>query len=310
MKKRNKKIRKKPIVPLSQKLIVIVGPTASGKSEFAVTLAQKFNGEIISADSRQIYKGMNIGSGKITQAEMKGVPHRLLDIADPKRTFTVAHFQKHAHKAIEDILKRGKLPVLCGGTGFYIQSLIDGLVIPEVKPKPKLRRELFKKSTEELFKIIQEKDKERAKNIDAHNKVRLVRALEIIDSLGKVPKIKTNPLKAEILIIGIKKEKEILQKLIKIRLLKRIKKGLIKEVINLHNKQKISWKKLESFGLEYRYAAYYLQNKISKNEMIKKLLKEIGHYAKRQMTWFKRDKRINWIKNQKEALDLINEFIS
>ncbi|MDI6734351.1 MAG: tRNA (adenosine(37)-N6)-dimethylallyltransferase MiaA [Patescibacteria group bacterium] len=295
---------------MGQKIIIIVGPTASGKSDLAVFVARRVSGEIISADSRQIYKSLDIGSGKITRSEMKKTPHHLLDIANPKKVFTVAKYQKIANKKIKEIWLKNKTPIICGGTGFYIQSLIDGLVIPRVKPKPKLRRELFKKSTEDLFKMIQKKDKERAKNIDAHNKVRLVRALEIIDSLGKVPKIKTNPLKAEILIIGIKKEKKVLQKLIKIRLLKRIKIGLIKEVINLHNKQKISWKKLESFGLEYRYIAHYLQNKISKNEIIEKLLTEIYHYAKRQMTWFKRDGRIHWIENKKQAIQLVEKFLS
>ncbi len=280
--------------------MVILGPTASGKSDLAVKIAREFNGEIISADSRQVYRGLNIGSGKITKKEMRGVPHHLLDVVSPKKIFTVVQYQKLARKAIWKIWQRGKLPIICGGTGFYIQSVIEGTIIPEVTPNLKLRKTLEKKTTEDLFKLLRSKDSFRAENIDSKNRRRLIRALEIIESLGEVPKLKAEPIKADILIIGVKKSKDELKNLIKKRLNKRLKQGMIKEVEKL-KKRSLSWERLENLGLEYRYVARFLQNKISKGKMIKILEAEIWHYAKRQMTWFKRDKRIIWINNPEKA---------
>lgn len=290
------------------KIIVILGPTASGKSDLAVKIAKKLNGEIISADSRQVYKGLNIGSGKITKKEMMGIPHYLLDVASPKKIFTVAQYQKLARKKIEEIWRRKKLPIICGGTGFYIQAVIDGLIIPEVKPNQKLRKKLDKKTTEELFKTLRKKDPVRAKNIDRYNRRRLIRALEIIASLGKVPKSKAKPINTETLIIGIKKEGEELKSLIRQRLLKRLKQGMIAEVKKLHAAG-VSWRRLENLGLEYRYVAGFLQKKISKDEMAKKLETEIRRYAKRQMTWFRRDKKITWTSNPKKALSICQDWL-
>ncbi len=162
------------------KIIVIPGPTASGKSNLAVKLAKKFNGEIISADSRQVYKGLDIGSGKITKKEMRGVPHYLLDVASPKRTFTVSQYQKLAKKALEKILAKNKLPIVCGGTGFYIDALIYNYNLPAIPPQPKLRKQLEQKSTEELFEQLKKIDLKRAENIDKNNRRRIIRALEII----------------------------------------------------------------------------------------------------------------------------------
>jgi len=188
-----------------KKLIVILGPTASGKSEMAIKLAKRFNGEIISADSRQVYKEMDIGTGKLTKKEMKGIPHYLLDVASPKRRFTVVQYRKLALKAIEKIFKKGKIPILCGGTGFYIQAVIDGLVIPEVPPDWKLRKKLEKKSVKELFNQLEKIDPQRAKTIEPKNKRRLIRALEIVKKIGPVPILKKQPLPYPVLMIGIKK---------------------------------------------------------------------------------------------------------
>ncbi|MFH1401577.1 MAG: tRNA (adenosine(37)-N6)-dimethylallyltransferase MiaA [Parcubacteria group bacterium] len=291
------------------KLITILGPTTSGKSALAVHLAKKIKGEIISADSRQVYKGMDIGSGKVTKKEMKGIPHHLLDVASPKRKFSVTQYRKLAISAIKKIFKKGKLPIICGGTGFYIQALIDGIVIPEVKPDWKLRKKLEKKTTEELFRELEKKDQKRAENIDKKNRRRLIRALEIIIKTKKpVPEIKFNPFPCPVLILGIKREKEELKKRIYKRLLKRLGEGMINEVKKLR-KSGLSWERLEEFGLEYRYVALYLQEKLNYEEMIEKLQKEIEHFAKRQMTWFKRDKRIKWVKNKKQALNLIKKFL-
>ena len=292
-----------------KKLIVVLGPTASGKSDLAVKLAKKFNGEIISADSRQVYKGMDIGTGKITKKEMQGIPHHLLDVVSPKSKFTVAQYRKLTLKAIDKIFKKRKIPILCGGTGFYIQAVIDGIVIPEVKPDWKLRKKLELMTTKALFSKLKKLDQKRAKNIDKKNRRRLIRALEIVMKTKKpVPPLKKQPLPYSILMLGIKKEKNELRESIRKRLLKRLKQGMLEEVKKLH-KSGVSWKRLEELGLEYRYVALYLQNKLTYSQMIEKLQKEIEHFSSRQMTWFNKDKRIRWIKKQPEAEKLVKGFL-
>ncbi|MCK5060057.1 MAG: tRNA (adenosine(37)-N6)-dimethylallyltransferase MiaA [Candidatus Pacebacteria bacterium] len=293
-----------------QKLLVILGPTASGKSELAVKLAKKFNGEIISADSRQVYKGLDIGTGKITKKEMRGVPHYLLNVASPKNTFTVAQYKKQAEKAINKIIKKGKLPILCGGTGFYIQAVVDDISIPEVKPNSALRKKFEKKSIKELATILKKLDSKRHKTIDIKNPRRLIRAIEIAKALGKVPSLKKKK-KFDALQIGIKTEDKILKQKINKRIKQWLKQGLIQEVKKLHNPptrliggragEGLSWKRLESLGLEYKYVALYLQGKLSKDEMLKKLETETWRYAKRQKTWFKKDKRIEWVESKEKS---------
>ena len=294
---------------IKNKIIVILGPTASGKTGLSIKLAKKFHGEIISADSRQLYKGMDIGTGKVTKKEMAKIPHYLLDVANPKKQFTVAQYKRLAERAIKKIIANKKIPIICGGTGFYIQTITDNIAIPEVKPDTKLRAELEKKSTKELFNQLKKLDPRRTKNIDGNNRRRLIRALEIIIKSGKkVPLLKSEP-KYETLFIGVRRKTKELKELIKIRLLRRLKQGMVKEVINL-KKSGLSWKRLEDFGLEYRYVAYYLQNKLSYNEMVAKLQKETEHYAKRQMTWFSKNKKIHWVKNQKQSEKLVKEFLN
>lgn len=290
------------------KLVVILGPTASGKSSLAVNLAKKLNGEIISADSRQVYKKMDVGTGKITKKEMGGIPHYLLDVENPKKIFNASQYKEKAVKAIAKILKKRKLPFLVGGTGFYIKFVIDGIETPEVPADWKLRKRLEKKTTEDLFGMLKKLDPRRAKEIDRNNPRRLIRAIEIIKKTGeRIPKAIQNPLPLDIIQIGIKKSPEEINKLIKKRLLKRLEDGMVREVRNLH--KGLSWKRLEEFGLEYRYIALYLQKKMTYEEMVERLQKEIEHFAKRQMTWFKRDNMIHWVKNQKEAFSLIKKFI-
>lgn len=292
-----------------RKLIVILGPTASGKSDLAVEIAKDFPGEIISADSRQVYKEMDIGTGKITKREMQGVPHYLLDIASPKRQFTVVQYKKQAFEAINKIYRKNKTPIICGGTGFYIQAVAEGLNIPKVKPDKKLRDKLEKQTTENLFKKLKRLDLRRAKNIDSKNRRRLIRALEIVIKTEKViPVVKTEP-QFNVLYIGIKRSDSELKSLIKKRLLRRIKQGMIAEVKKL-KASGVSWKRLDDFGLEYRYISRFLQGKLTKQEMIESLQKKIEQYVKRQMTWFKRNKKIHWIKNYKQAEKLVKEFLS
>lgn len=293
------------------KLIVILGPTASGKTGLSIKLAKKFNGEVVSADSRQIYKGMDIGSGKVTKKETQGIPHYLLDVANPKTRFSVVQYQKLALKAIKNIQAKNKIPFLVGGTGFYIQSVVYGIIIPEVKPDWKLRKKLEKLTTDQLFKKLKKLDPKRARSIDRQNPRRLIRALEIIIKTGTaVPALsRAKGPKFDVLQIGITKSQDELKKLIYRRLMKRLENdAMINEVKKL--RKLLSWKRLEEFGLEYRFVAQYLQNKLTYQEMINNIQKESEHYVKRQITWFKRDKRICWVKTEKEAKKITDNFLS
>jgi len=291
------------------KLVAIVGPTATGKSNLAVKLARQYNGEIISADSRQVYKGLDIGSGKITNKEMLGIPHHLLDVASPKRKFSVARYQKLTLKAIQKIHAKDKLPILVGGTPFYIYSVIDGYIFPEVKPNAKLRAQLDTLDTEELLRKLQELDPDRATSIEQKNRRRLIRALEIVLSTNQpVPKLKKASSLFDVLLIGIMKSPDELKERIHSRLVKRLDEGMVKEIQKLRASG-VSWKRLEEFGLEYRFIAQCLQDKISYEEMIDLIQKESEYFVRRQMVWFKKDQRIHWVKNAKEANLLIHQFL-
>ena len=286
-----------------QKVIIILGQTATGKSDLAVKIAKKIGGEVISADSRQVYKGLDIGTGKITKKEMKGIPHHLLDIANPKKKFTVAEYQKKAIYAMAEIIKKGKVPIICGGTGFYIDAITKGTVFPEVPPNIKLRKTLEKKSTIELFKMLLKLDKRRAKDIkyknEINNKARLIRAIEIAKALGKVPKLQsdTNSAMAEsvspykFIKIGLYLPPDELKKKIEKRVKKMFRDGLLNEIKKLKNSS-ISEKRLREFGFEYDSPTY------------EKVVSGTIKYTKRQMTWFKRDKEIHWINAGDERIEL------
>ncbi len=319
------------------KILAIVGPTASGKSELAVALAKKFRGEIISCDSRQIYKGMDLGTGKVPgkwkifgiarhperakRAEgslkkafvYKSVPHHLIDFQNPARQYSAARFQRDAKRAIADILKRGRLPILCGGAMHWIDAVVFGQAIPAVKPDFRLRAKLEKQSADTLYKRLSKLDPVRAANIDKFNKRRLIRALEIVIATGKpVPIFQSSnfqSLNYKPLWIGITRPQADLYKKIDARLKQRLKAGMLKEVAGLR-KRGLSWKRLENFGLEYKFVSLYLQKKISRGEMVKQLSYSIKHYSKRQMTWWKRNKEIIWIKPEaKKAIKPTKQFL-
>ncbi len=291
------------------KILVILGPTATGKSDLAVKLAKDFNGEIISADCRQTYQGLDLGSGKITKKEMGGIPHYLLDVISPKKVFSVIDFQKKAYLAIEHILQKNKLPIVVGGTAFYIQSIVEGLILPEVKPDQVLRKKLALLKTEELVRKLTELDPQRAQEIDLKNRVRLIRAIEISSQIGKIPRIRKVP-KFNCLQIGLNLPKKELAQKIELRLKKRMKKGMLAEAKKLHAKG-LSWKKMESFGLEYKFMAQFLQKKITKIEMLAKIQISSEQLAKRQMTWFKKDKKIKWfgVKKYSEIQKIVKSFL-
>ena len=291
------------------KIIVIVGPTAIGKSDIAVCLAQTFNGEVISADSRQVYTGLDIGTGKITPSEMRGIPHHMLDVTDPKNRFSVSEYVDMAEKVIDDIISRRKLPIICGGTGFYIRALVDKINLPKVEPNLTLQKELETKSLSELQSKLEKLDPARLESLnndDLQNPRRLIRAIEIATALGTVPALSYTDSPYNPLHIGIYAEPEVLEGRIRTRLLARLENGMIEEVQKLHDSG-LSWERMDDLGLEYRFVAQFLQKKISEEEMIEQLNTAIRQYAKRQMTWFKKDQRIHWFK--KEAVGEIEEEV-
>lgn len=281
-----------------QKILIIVGPTASGKSALGVSLAQHFGGEIISADSRQVYKGLDIGTGKITKREMKGVPHHLLDISSPKKVVTAQKFTDKASAVIERMGKHGKLPFIVGGTGFYVDALTGRIPLPNVPPNTALRARLQKKTTQELFSLLKKRDPRRARMMNTpserNNKVRLVRALEI----ASAPKISRVPLgirRYDVLWIGIAPSEKELEKNIQKRLSARLKGGMIQEAQKLR-KQGLSLKRMEELGLEYRSLAQFLKGNISRHELEDGLFRDIRRYAKKQRAYWKRNKEIQWFK--------------
>ncbi|MBY0539189.1 tRNA (adenosine(37)-N6)-dimethylallyltransferase MiaA [Patescibacteria group bacterium] len=299
-----------------QKIIVIVGPTASGKTALSIELARALGrlpagrqGEVISADSRQVYRGLDVGSGKVTKKEMRGVPHHLLDVANPKKVYSASDFVRDGRAAISEIAARGKIPIIAGGTGFYIDALLGTIPLTDVPPNPALRKKLAKYSLKQLQTRLKKVDPKRFKTIDTNNPVRLVRAIEIAAALGKVPTT-TGKKIYDAFFIGIGISHEKLKEKIRIRLFARIR-GIEKEAKKLHT-QGLSWKRMEELGLEYRYMARYLQKKISRDELMVELEKGIVKYAKRQMTWFKRNTGIVWLKPQdtKRAIRMSRQFLN
>ena len=292
------------------KIIAIIGPTASGKSDLAVKIAKRYKGEVISADSRQVYRGLNIGTGKITKKEMLGVPHHLLNIAETKKRFTVSDYKILADKTIAEIISRGKLPIICGGTGFYIDTVANNMTLPDVAPNKILRKQLGSKSATMLFKMLSKIDEKRAQSIGEHNKVRLIRAIEIAKTLGNIPEAKIEK-KYNTLFIGIKIEKDKLKENILNRLISRMKQGMAKEAKKLHNAG-LSYKRMHELGLEYRHLSLLLQDKITKQEFIEKLNTDIWHYARRQIQWFKRNKNIQWfsLTEKTKIKSAIKNFLS
>jgi tRNA dimethylallyltransferase len=289
-----------------KKVIFITGATASGKSEIAIWLALKINGEIINADSRQVYKYLNIGSGKISEKERKIVKHHLLDIAHPKRSYSLGKWLKDVDEVIKKIYRKNKIPIICGGTILYLKALKEGWVLPNVKPNYKLRKELEKFSTNELYEILLKLDPERAKTIQKENKRRLIRAIEIATFLGKVPSLKKEP-KYEILVVAPYVDFRRLERKIYKRLIKRVK-GIIQEIKKLR-KLGLSLERIISFGLEYRWFGKYVKGEIDLKTAIEKCYKDIRRFAKKQINELKKLNYVYWFKNKKELLKIVKNFL-
>ncbi len=268
---------------MKPKVIVILGPTASGKSAYAIELAKKYNGEVVSADSRQIYKGLDIGTGKVTKEEMQGIPHHLLDIKNPDEMYSATGWKADAEKAIEDILKRNKLPIVCGGTGYYIDALIFDKVFPDAPELPELEDMAFEDLVKKLPANL---------DIDFKNKRKVIRAIELITQYGHIPPVIQNESKFDFELIGI--DRTDLRERIEKRLSDRMEAGMINEVRLLHANG-LSYERMDQLGLEYRYLAQYIKKEITKDELLKILPTKIWQYARRQRTWFRRYANIRWL---------------
>ena len=301
------------------KIVVIVGPTASGKSELAISIAKKFNGEIISADSRQVYRGMDIGTAKPKLIKkgrnffFAGVRHHLVDVRSVDQTFTVKEFKDLAEKAAKGIIKRGKVPIVAGGTGLYIKALVDNLNFAKTRPDEKLRkklgRELDKKGLGALYQRLVRADPEAAYIVDPQNPRRVIRALEIALTRKKPLKnarARNKPLFTA-LQIGIDRRPSALKRKIEKRAAVMIKSGLVGEVKKLIEKYPTAPEPLSAIG--YREVIEYLEGKITRDEAIERMRSNTWRYAKKQTVWFRKDRRIHWVKTKKEAEFLVKEFM-
>jgi tRNA dimethylallyltransferase len=276
-------------------IITIVGPTASGKSTLAIDLALALGGEVISADSRQVYRGMDIGTGKVTPEETRGVPHHLLNIADPVTdTYTATDFKHDAEAAITDIVSRGTVPIICGGTFFYLDVLRGKMQPAPVPPNPPLRAELEALPLPVLLEHLYSIDQRRATSIDTQNPRRLIRAIEIATALGHVPEPIVTDSPYEWRMIGIEVTPETLRTRIASRLDERLTAGMTHEVAALR-KLGVGDERLISFGLEYRFITEHLRGDYDYETMQTKLYYAICQYAKRQRTWLRRDDTITWL---------------
>ncbi len=299
------------------KIIVILGTTASGKTSLGVSLAKKLNGEVVSADSRQVYRGLDVGSGK-DLAEYGDVKYHLIDVADPKDRYSVADYQKAAYAAIEDILKRGKLPIIVGGSGQYLEAVVEGYELSDIKPDLEAREENENKSAEQLFAELKIKNPafaEKLNNSDKNNKRRLIRYLEVAGQKKVESPIANvqSPIKYDFFILGLTWPKEVLAERIEKRLKDRLEKeDMIQEVSDLHDKKGLSWERLEEFGLEYKFISQYLQEKTDYDQMFELLNRAIVQFSKRQMTWFRRwekRRKVEWVNGVDEAQVKIEEFL-
>lgn len=286
-------------------VVVLLGPTASGKSGLAVQVARKFGGVIISADSRQVYRGLDIGTAKVTKREQRGVPHFLLDVASPRRQYTVARFVRDVQRVLKKL--DPNIPIfLVGGSPFFIKAVTEADAFSNVPPDDALRRRLARFSTAKLLTILKRSDPKRAAAIDPANRRRVIRAIE-------VARTKFSPAKPvlpdmRVLKIGLGVPRKLLYDRIDRRVDQRLQRGMIAEVQKLH-RAGLSWKRLDAFGLEYRYIAQYLRGQLTKQEMAARLKGAIHAFARRQLTWWRKEKDIHWITTSAKAERLVRNFL-
>ena len=294
------------------KVIVIVGPTGSGKTSLALEIATRFQGEIISADSRQVYTRLDIGTEKITHEEMRGVRHHLIDVVDINTVYTATDFKKDASIAIADISSRGHIPIVAGGTFFYIDTLLEKIIPAPVAPNIELRARLESQTPEELFLQLQRKDPTRASGIDIKNKRRLIRALEITDAIVTVPPvIAQTEYSYNVLTLGIITDKIELRKTLRTRAEQALQRGLLEETKQLLAAG-ISRARLAEIGHEYKIVMRYIDGGLTDAQLIQKFEEKNWQYAKRQLMWLKRDKSIAWFarENCEAIFTRVEEFLT
>lgn len=295
-------------------LVVIVGPTAVGKSEVALALAERFNGEIISADSRQIYRGMDIGTAKPTPEERARVPHHLIDVTDPDRPLTLAEYQRMAYAAIDAVHRRGRLPFLVGGTGLYVWAVVEGWQIPPAPPDPELRRRLEERARTEgaqaLYEELRQLDPEAASFIDPRNVRRVIRALEVCYQTGKPfsAQRRKNPPPYHIILIGLTRPREELYRRIDERVDRMIEQGLVEEVRRLA--ARYPWDLPAMTGLGYRQIGAYLRGEIPLEEAIRRIKSATRDFVHHQYNWFRlNDPRIRWFDLSQTDILTIAEWL-
>ena len=299
---------------MKPKVIVIVGPTASGKTALSIELAKRINGEIVSCDSMQIYRDMNIGSAKPTVEEMQGIKHYMIDIVNPDERFSVAEYKKQAELAIEEILQKGKVPIVIGGTGLYADSLIYGIEYKQIEFDEEYRNQLEEMAKSEnglegLYKRAKEIDSIAIKKISPNDKKRIIRILEIYHSTGKTKteqeeESRKNPVKYDYRVFALDMDREILYDRINKRVDIMIDSGLIEEVKEILKKYKNFPTAMQ--GLGYKEVVEYIENKLTKQEMIDKIKQETRRYAKRQLTWFRKNKQTIWLDGLNNLQDNVN----
>ena len=279
---------------MNNRVIAVVGATASGKTSYAIELAKKINGEIISADSRLVYKGMDIGTAKPTIDEMQEIPHYMIDVVEPEYNYSVGLYVKEAKKHITDIISRGKVPIVVGGTGLYFRVLLENYDLPDVKPDYELRKELSSYSYEELLEMLTKLDEKAANSVEKNDKKKLIRYIEIIKLAGKpldlVRGVKEKVFNVEW--VGLNFPREILYDRINKRVDLMIEQGLIDETKKLLQKHGRISNITDTIG--YREVLSYLDGELSLDEAKDKLKQNTRNYAKRQLTWFRKNEQINW----------------
>lgn len=279
--------------PEKPKVVAVVGPTASGKTSLSITIAQHCNGEVISADSRQVYRGLDIGTGKVTPTEMAGVPHHLIDIVEPDVIYTAADFTRDATMALDDILARERQPIVAGGSFFYLELLRGRMQAAPVPPNEALRAKLADYSTDALYTQLEQADPRRARSIDPHNRRRLIRALEIVAELGAVPPAPSTDSPYHWLLIGLTREPAELRERFRARIRSWLEAGFAAEVERLQASG-VSNARLEEFGFEYTLMQRHLTGELDEAALIERFVEQNWQYAKRQFTWLKRDESIHW----------------
>lgn len=302
-------------IPPGTPLVAVVGPTACGKSDWGIALAHAFGGEVISADSRQVYRGLDLGTGKVeghfegARLISEGIAHWLLDVADPRDVFTAAEYQMLAYDAVADIAGRGALPIVVGGTGLYVRAVLDGLVMPSVPPDPALRQALEGQDAAALRQRLLALDPDAGAAVDLNNPRRMVRAIEVATAAGPVASARgTAAVPFRTLTLGVAIERPLLLQRLERRLRQRLQAGMLDEARRLLD-EGLTHERMEDLGLEYRYMSRHLRGELSYEAMVDELNRAIARFARRQATWFRKHGPVRWVGTVEEAKAAVAEWV-